>query len=351
VINAVTSKNIAIVGAGAIGASVAADLVRAGQDVTLVDQWTDHVQMINKCGLKVSVDGQMSTVKVTALHPSDLTGSAHQFDIAIIAVKAYDTRWTTELILPHLSPDGYVVGMQNALCDEDIARSIDPTRIVSNVIELSAEVFSPGEVVRNTSHAKTWFGVGVDKAAIDPYSVERVEEVAALLKNVGRVAILDDVIATKWTKLISNSMMLGPLGITGMRLGEAFGIHGLHEFLVAVGSEAISVAEARGFSIQPVFGLSRDELQGSPAKISRTLVDTLVKHIGPNAMVAPAQDYKKGRQTEVAAINGLIVRNGAEFGISTPANKAIVDIDRRIRSGELLPGAANLELAARMAEV
>ncbi|MFM9994107.1 MAG: ketopantoate reductase family protein [Burkholderiaceae bacterium] len=350
-INAMTSKSIVIVGAGAIGASVAADLVRAEHDVTLVDQWTDHVQMINKCGLKVSVDGQKFTVKVTALHPSDLTVGARQFDIGIIAVKAYDTRWTTELILPHLKPGGYVVGMQNALCDEDIARSIDSARIVSNVIELSAEVFCPGEVVRNTSHVKTWFGVGIDKDAVDSFSGERVEEVASLLKNVGRVAILDDVTAAKWTKLISNSMMLGPLGITGLRLGEALGINGLQEFLVKVGSEAIAVAAARGFSVQPVFGLTYEELQGSPAKISRTLVDTLVKHIGPNAMVAPAQDYKKGRQTEVAAINGLIALSGAHFGIATPANKAIVDLDRLIRGGELSPAAENIELAARMAGV
>ena len=345
------SKKIAIVGAGAIGASVAVDLVLAGQDVTLVDQWTDHVQMINKCGLKVSVDGKTFTAQVAALHPSDLTGLRHQFDIAIIAVKAYDTRWTTELIQPHLSPGGYVVGMQNALCDEDIARSIDPARIVSNVIELSAEVFSPGEVVRNTSHAKTWFGVGVDKAAVDSNSAMRVGEVALLLKNVGKVATLDDVTAAKWTKLIANAMLLGPLGITGMRLGEALGINGLREFLVAVGTEAIAVAADSGFSVEPVFGLSRDELLGSPEKISRTLVDTLVKHIGPNALVAPAQDYKKGRQTEVAAINGLIVRNGAHAGIPTPANKAIVDIDLRIRRGELSPGGANLGLAARMAGV
>ena len=145
--------------------------------------------------------------------------------------------------------------------------------------------------------------------------------------------------------------MLGPLGITGLRLGEALGINGLHEFLVKVGSEAIAVAAARGFSVQPVFGLTYEELQGSPAKISRTLVDTLVKHIGPNAMVAPAQDYKKGRQTEVAAINGLIALSGAHFGIATPANKAVVDLDRRIRGGELSPAAENIGLAARMAGV
>lgn len=344
-----SERRIAVVGAGAIGASVAADMIRAGRDVTLVDQWPAHVDAINARGLKVTVAGEPFTVKAVALHPCELTGSARQFDIAIIAVKAYDTRWTAELIRPHLAPDGYAVGMQNALCDEDIVRAVGASRLVSNVIELSAEVFSPGEVVRNTSHEKTWYGVGVDPSRADAYSAARTQEVATLLGSVGRVAVLEDVTATKWTKLISNAMMLGPLGMTGMRLGQALGIAGLHEFLVAVGTEAIAVAAARGYEVQPVFGLTRQELDGSPAQVSRTLVDTLVHHIGPNAMVAPAQDYRKGRHTEVDAINGHIVRGGAEAGIATPANAAVVEVDRRIRGGDLSPAATNIALAARMA--
>ena len=44
---------IAVVGTGAVGGSVAADLVRAGLDVTLIDQWPAHVDAMNAQGLTV----------------------------------------------------------------------------------------------------------------------------------------------------------------------------------------------------------------------------------------------------------------------------------------------------------
>ena len=39
---------VAVVGAGANGASIGADLHRAGVDVTLVEQWPVHVETIRK---------------------------------------------------------------------------------------------------------------------------------------------------------------------------------------------------------------------------------------------------------------------------------------------------------------
>ena len=68
----------------------AADLVFAVQDVTLVDQWRDHVKLINKCGLNVSVNGQTFTAQVAALHSIDLNRSRNKFDIAVISAIACD---------------------------------------------------------------------------------------------------------------------------------------------------------------------------------------------------------------------------------------------------------------------
>ena len=341
-------KRIVVVGAGAIGASVAADLLRAGLDVTLADQWPAHVEAIAAHGLRVTVAGEPATVPARAMHLCELSAAA-PFDIAILAVKAYDTRWSAELIRPCLAPDGYVVGLQNALCDEDIAAIVGPSRVVSVVIELSAEIFSAGEVVRNSPPAKTWFGVGIDGARADATASQRVAEVARLLAWSGRVSALDDVTAGKWTKLIANAMLLGPLGVTGLRLGEALGIAGVHAFLASVGAEAIAVAAASGYRVQPVFGLTADELRGTPAEVSHKLVETIVGHIGPAALMAPAQDYRKRRRTEVDAINGHIVRRAVALGLAAPANAAVVEIDRRIRLDGLACTAGNLALATRLA--
>ena len=47
-------ERIAIIGAGAIGCVVGGMLTRTGRDVTLVDQWPEHVEAMKKVGLRLS---------------------------------------------------------------------------------------------------------------------------------------------------------------------------------------------------------------------------------------------------------------------------------------------------------
>ncbi len=46
-------KRIAVLGTGAIGSSVGADLTEAGEDVVLVDQWPAHVEAMKAGGLHI----------------------------------------------------------------------------------------------------------------------------------------------------------------------------------------------------------------------------------------------------------------------------------------------------------
>ena len=45
---------IAIVGAGAVGGYAGAHMVRAGEDVTFIDPWPEHVEQMRKYGLRVT---------------------------------------------------------------------------------------------------------------------------------------------------------------------------------------------------------------------------------------------------------------------------------------------------------
>ena len=62
-------RRIAILGAGANGASIGADLTRAGHDVVLIDQWPEHVAAIRQRG------EQLAAVGDTRLKP---LGDRHQ---------------------------------------------------------------------------------------------------------------------------------------------------------------------------------------------------------------------------------------------------------------------------------
>ena len=65
---------IGIVGAGAIGCVVGGLLAKAGEDVTLIDQWPEHVEAIRRRGLRLGGTCGDHTVSVTALHVHEERG-------------------------------------------------------------------------------------------------------------------------------------------------------------------------------------------------------------------------------------------------------------------------------------
>jgi 2-dehydropantoate 2-reductase len=324
----------AVVGAGAIGGCVAADLAKAGHDVTIIDGWAAHVEAIRANGLTVETAAESCTTRIEAMHVGDVAAIRDQFDVVFVGVKPYDTRWAVELIHRHVHPDGLVVGLQNSLCDEDIASIVGTGRTIGCVVELGAEVFEPARIVRRTPPSTTWFGIG----ALDPSMQHRCAQVARLLGAGARVSVLADIQSGKWTKLVVNSILLGPTAILDANIAQAFKMPGMDELSTLLAREAIEVGMALGRSLQPLFGLKEEDLSGSPEKVVETLITTLRGHIDKGTRTAVLQDQLKGRYTEVNAINGLMVELARRGGVHAPYNQLVVDITDRIWQGAAKPG-------------
>lgn len=337
-------KKIAVLGTGANGSCVAASLVDAGFDVTLIDQWAEHVETMRAEGLRIRMPEEELHVQVEAWHLSDLAEKRPVFDIVFLMVKAYDTRWACELIKPYLAGDGLLVGIQNAMMQDEIAEIVGPARTLGCVVELSSEIFTPGEVQRNTVPAGTWFGVG----ALDEAAAGREGEITEILKHAGKVSITDQIVAAKWMKLVVNTMCLGPFALTGMTLYDGMKLPGMREFALRAGTEALAAGQSIGHEIQPIFGLSAEDVKDTN-RLLENLLDKLAADIGPAARDCVLQDHLKGRYSEVDLINGLVVEEMAERGDGAPVNAAIAEVTRRIQSGELEPDPSNLELAQELA--
>ena len=151
---------MAVLGAGAIGSSVGADLTKAGYDVTVIDQWPAQVEAMKASGLHIQMKDGDFNVPVRAFHLCDLASANLEFDIVFLAVKSNDTRWLAEFIKPYLKEDGVLVGVLNGMNDDSIASIVGRDRTVGCVVELPAEIFTPGLIQRNTTHKGTWFAVG-----------------------------------------------------------------------------------------------------------------------------------------------------------------------------------------------
>ena len=332
------APKIAVLGAGAIGSSVGADLTEAGHDVTIIDQWPAQVEAMKATGLRIQMTDLDLRIPVRALHLCDLAAAHLEFDIVFLAVKSNDHRWLAEFIKPYLKPEGAFVAIQNGMNDDSIASIIGRSRTVGCVVELSAEIFTPGLVKRNTTRTTTWFALG----ELDGYYTPRVKALEAMLGKAGRVDVTNNIYGAKWTKLIANSMTMGPFGLLGLGNREAAALPGMFDLSVKLGKESLAVGAALGYRIEPIFGLRADEFAGSHDENLVTAMKTLLGHVS-NGRTAPIHDHIKGRKSEMEFISGVVSRKGRELGIPTPCNDAIVEIDRQINTGAIPMDASNFE--------
>lgn len=331
-------KRIAFVGTGAQGAGIGADLIRAGLNVTFVEQWPAHVEAMRSNGIEVRLPLETQLTPVTALHLCEVATLREPFDIVFVLVKAYDTRWAVELIKPLLAVDGLVVGLQNGMTLDDIASIVGPERTIGAVIEMASNMFEPGIVTRQNAPANSWFAVG----GIDARAQARAHEVQQVLSHAGTVEISDDIRSSKWMKLVANAGELVPSAILDLALADAVAVPGVHDFMIECGKEAARAAVANGNALVPIFGLTDI---GDPERYAELLLgEVLDKYSLPDTRTTVLQDWMKGRRAEVDAVNGLVVEVLAGIGENAPYNAHTVAIARRIESGELRQSPDNLEL-------
>ncbi len=334
------ATRIAVLGAGANGAAIGADLTRAGLDVTLIEQWPAHVEAMRASGIRVVMPEETVTTPVTVHHLCDVATFRRPFDIVFMLVKAYDSRWAAELIKPLLTPDSLVVGLQNGMALDDIADVVGSDRTLGAVIEISSNMFEPGVVNRQSPHSKSWFALG----SFDPSTVGREAAVAEVLRHAGTVEISNDIRSSKWMKLVVNAAELVPSAILDLPLAEAVRTPGMHEFMVATGIEAAHAAIASGNKLRPIFGLEGIDLS-SPTDLVNSLFDAVLNDFTlPDTRTTVLQDWMKSRRSEVNEINGLVVDELSRHGAGAPYNSIVVDVARSIENGEFEAHPRNVSL-------
>lgn len=333
-------SRIAVLGTGANGAGIGADLTRAGHDVTFIEQWPAHVEAMRRNGIRVEMPDRTEVTPVNAFHLCEVAEMRHPFDLVFVLVKAYDTRWACELVAPLVAEDGLVVGLQNGMTVDDMVGVLGAHRTVGAVIEVSSNMFEPGVVDRQSPPEKSWFAVG----AMHPSNVEREEAVAAVLRAAGTVEVSSDIRSSKWMKLVANAAELVPTAILNLPMGEAARLPGMRAFMNATGVEAIRACLDAGSRMMPIFGMTNADIEDADRYAVRLLDTVLEKFTLPSTRTTVLQDWMKGRRSEVEQINGLVVRERRRLGGEAPYNERVVGLAREIETGRLEARPENLEV-------
>jgi 2-dehydropantoate 2-reductase len=341
----VSGRRIAVLGAGANGASIGADLTRAGEDVTFIEQWPAHVDAMRANGIRVNMPGESVVTPVRVLNLCEVATLRQPFDIVLMLMKAYDSRWAAELIAPYLADDGLLAGVQNGMTVDAISDVVGRARTLGCVIEITSMMFEPGIVERHSPPDRSWFAVG----SLDASTRGREHEVADLLSHVGSVEVVDDIRATKWMKLVSNATTLVTTAILGLPMVEAAAIAEMRALMVRSGQEALDATVGLGNPILPIFGLTPAAVS-EPTTVVETLLTTLLNgFVMPDSKTTILQDWIKGRRSEVDELNGLVAATHRQLGGRALVNEAVVELAHRIERGELAPGVGNLQLLQELA--
>ena len=336
------TMRIGIIGAGAIGCVVGGLLTRAGHDVTLADQWPEHVQAMQRDGLRLSGTCGELVVPVKAIHLHELQRVTTPFDAVFIAVKSYDTEWATALGLSYLArPNGVVVDFQNGINDERVAAVAGRERTLGCVILIAAGMYEPGHAIR-TDAGSAGFKIGEHDGRDTP----RARALAEAMSAVAPTTVTTNLWGERWSKLAINCMANPIAGLSGLGTAELRTEPGPRRLAVFLAAEVVRVGRARGFEIEPMWGISAqrfvDAAEGRGLEeVEADLGRDAKSRVGGRPSLL--QDVIRRRRTEIDYLNGYVVDEGRKVGVATPFNQAIVDVYRRYGVGELTPDPKNLE--------
>jgi 2-dehydropantoate 2-reductase len=314
-------------GAGAIGGTMGAHLARAGHDVTLVDNVGEHVEAIQRGGLRVSGPISKFVARVPAFTPDTLAG---QWERIILATKAQHTEAATQALHSHLSDTGCVISAQNGLNELTIADIVGESRTVGAFVNFGADYMEPGVILYGGRGA-------VVVGEIDGRVTERALEIRDAWRDFDERAIATpNIWGYLWGKEAYGAMLFAT-ALTNESIADALAMPQYRALYIAMAREILAVANARGITPEAFDGFDpRAYLpDADPGAATRSL-DDLVAHnrrsIKTHSGIWRDLAVRK-RRTEVDAQLGIVVRLGSEAGVATPITARLVELIHDIENG------------------
>ncbi len=306
---------ITVIGSGAIGGTVGAHLVRSGHDVLFCDVDADHVRAINADGLRITGPVESFTVTARAVLPEDLPA---QIDCAVIAVKSHHTAAAARLLRGRLSPDGFVLSLQNGLTSDTIAAEVGADRVVVAFVNFGADYIEPGVVLQGNVAT---FRVGEPGGPIS----DRVRELVAALPW---AEATDNIAGYLWSKEAYGAMLFAT-AVSDLSIADALAEPRYRPLMLGLAREVLAQAPVTPESFD---GFDPADLEGSIDRLVTFNRASAKTHSGiyRDLMV-------RRRKTEVDDLLD---------GLAGPLTTYVGELIKAIERGERTCEVANLDLLA-----
>ena len=346
-----TPMQVTIVGAGAIGGTIGAFLGRAGHEVLLVDAVREHVEAVNRDGLRIE-GAEAFTVRVPAVTSDELAKAClrqrRRLGTVMLAVKALHTEAGLDVIAPLLGPDGYVVSMQNGLNERVIASRLGADRTVGAFINFGADYHAPGRIMYGGPGA-LYLG------ELNGEITSRVEAVGDMM----RTAFLPNTTVTRniwgylWGKMGYASMLFAT-AVVDATMADVLGDAANEALLANLAAEVTRVADAEEVRCEAFDGYEPDAMRFRRprdwAAIRRSLAAMTERNRGSLKQKSGIwRDLAvRRRRTEVDYQIGEIIAIGRGRGVDLPLNTRLVEMIHDLESGRRTMNPENLAELRRL---
>ncbi len=299
---------IAIFGVGAMGSVYAGLFAEAGHEVHAVDVWQEHVDAINRDGLRL--EGASGDRVVQGIRATTSSTEPGECELYVLATKASGVGPAAAAIAPLMGPESILLTIQNGLgAGERIARYMPTERVLLGVADgFGASIRAPGYAHHN---AMNLIRLGEMNGGISA----RLERITEVWQDAGfNAQAFDDIDELIWGKYICNVSFSGPCTVFDKTLGELM-------------ADPVTWAIARGCALE-VYALAK-------AKGVSVKYDDPIEYVTafgnkmPDARPSMLLDHHARRRSEIDAINGMVVEIGRELGIPTPYNEVLTAVIRQ----------------------
>jgi 2-dehydropantoate 2-reductase len=303
-----------VVGAGAIGGTVGARLVRDGHDVLFCDIDADHVAAMNDGGLSIEGPVEELTVPAPAVPPDDLPDGLEH---VLLAVKSQHTGSALAAIAPRVAPGGYVVSLQNGLNEPLIAAAVGTERTVGAFVNFGADYVGPGRI----------FLGGRGTFVIGELDGRRSDRVAVLVDAIEDARETHNVLGFLWGKMAYGAMLFGT-AVSELSIADALAEAAYRPLFVHLAQDALDSATARPEAFD---GFDPADLDGSLERLVEFNRRSAKTHSGIYRDLAVRR-----RATEISMLDP----------IERPRVRRTAELIHAIEGGRRVCERANLELLA-----
>ena len=313
---------ILVFGAGAIGSVLGGLLAKGGHDVTLLGRpW--HLDVIRRQGLAITgIWGDHHVQRLTLAASSAEMPRELPYDWVFVCVKAHQTADIAGALPQWLGPRTLVCAFQNGLGNyETLIQHVAPERIALGRVIFGVEL-EPGRA-RVTVCADDVF-IGAPDTRLPRAALEGLA--VALTAGGISTRTTDNIITVLWAKALYNCALNGLSTLLEVPYGQLPADAQARRIMEAVVEEAYQVAAAKAVALEP-----------PTAEAYRTLLFTRLIPATAAHQSSMLQDVRRGKPTEIEALNGALARMGREASVSTPMNDLVT---RLVHAKEQFAGAA-----------